>query len=452
VSRKAPASPESRAVRAWCLYDWANSAFATTVVAAVLPPYYFSLASRDLPGHLATATYGYASAVAMLSSGVVGVALGALSDRLPRRKPMLLALVAIGSLATLLMAIVPPSAWWMLLVLLVVATIPFAAGNVIYDSLLPTVARPDQLHRVSARGFAYGYIGGGVLLAINAAWISAPGAFGLPGIEAATRLSLASVAVWWLGFSLPLFRHVPEPAEADRLREAPTSSTMATLLPGSESERRQRGSRLAGAFRDLARTLAEARRHPDRFRFLLAFWLYSDGIGTIVRMAGIYGSELGLSRAHLVGALLMVQILAAPMSLLFGRLAHVIGARRAVILGLVGYAAIPVFAYFISRPRDFWILAAMVAMVQGGTQALSRSLFAPLVPRRQLGQMFGFYSVSEKLAGIVGPLLFGMAAQVAGSSRIAVLTLIPLFLGGAWLLSTVDFTRGAARAREEERP
>jgi UMF1 family MFS transporter len=313
---------------------------------------------------------------------------------------------------------------------------------------------------VSARGFAYGYIGGGVLLAINLAWIAMPGRFGLAGVEAATRLSFASVGVWWLAFSIPLFRHVPERPGAGagardggpRVAVASGPGAPAAAATGAPPAARAAepalppGTLIARSFRDLAHTLATARHHPDLFRFLLAYWLYSDGIGTIVRMSSIYGSELGIGRAHLVGALLMVQIVAAPASIGFGRLARRIGARRAIILGLLGYAAIPVYAFFISRPRDFWILAGMVAVVQGGTQALSRSLFAALAPRDRLGQMFGFYSVSEKLAGIVGPLVFGLVAQGMGSGRFAVFTLVPFFLGGAWLLATVNVPRGERAA------
>jgi UMF1 family MFS transporter len=236
------------------------------------------------------------------------------------------------------------------------------------------------------------------------------------------------VAVWWVTFTIPLLRAVPEPK------------------PGGD---RVPAGALAGAVaRQIVTTLASARRRPDLFRFLIAFWLYSDGIGTIVKMATIYGSEIGIGRNDLIGTLLMVQILAAPASLAFGRVATRIGARNAVLIGLGGYVAIAVFGFFVTRPFHFWILGAMVALFQGGTQSLSRSLFVSLVPERQLGEMFGFYSLSEKLAGIVGPILFGLAAQLAGTSRVAIFTLLPLFLGGAWLLASVNFERGAARARE----
>jgi len=427
VPRPEPGTAAS-AVRAWCLYDWANSAFATTITAAVLPPFFAAAAARSMPAHLATAWWGYASAIAMLAAALLGPVLGSAADRLGRRKLLLFACVLTGSLATFGMALVPGHEWRGLLATFGVAFIAFATGNVLYDSLLPAVAAPGELHRVSARGFAYGYFGGGLLLAINLAWILFPRRFGLADVEAATRLSFASVAAWWLAFSLPLFRRVPEP------RPAPGAS---------------RGRATAGAvLRGVVETARSLPRSPERFRFLVAFWLYSDGIGTVIKMATVYGSEAGIGRADLIGALLMVQILAAPASLAFGRLARPLGPQRAVALGLAGYVAVTVLGFFLSRPIHFWVLAALVAMVQGGTQALSRSMFASLVPNRQVSELFGFYSVSEKLAGVAGPLLFGLVAQWSGAGRFAVLTLLPFFLGGAWLLLTVDLERGARRAME----
>jgi UMF1 family MFS transporter len=283
------------------------------------------------------------------------------------------------------------------------------------------------MHRVSARGFAWGYWGGGVLLAVNMAWLLFPKRFGLANVDAATRLSFASVAVWWLGFSIPLFRRVREPADetASEDRSAnPIAEVWATL--------RSLGSR------------------PELLRFLIAFWLYSDGIGTIVKMATVYGSEVGIGRNDLIGSLLMVQFVAAPASLLFGRFARTLGAQRAVAIGLAGYVAITVLGFFMTRPIHFWMLAVLVALFQGGTQALSRSMFASLVPRRRMSELFGFYSVSEKLSGVIGPLLFGVVAQVSGKGRFAVLTLFPFFVIGAWLLLTVNLDAGRRRAEAED--
>jgi UMF1 family MFS transporter len=409
------------AQRAWCLYDWANSAFATSVVAAILPVYFATVASRTMAPNVATARWGFASAAAMLASGVLGPVVGAWADRSGRRKPLLFALVLIGCLSTAALAAVHDASWLVLLVGFGLAFLAFAVGNALYDSLLPAIAAPADMHRVSARGFAWGYIGGGVLLAINLAWILMPRRFGLADAAAATRLSFASVAVWWFVFSLPLFRRVPEPP-GERGGPHPVIQTWTTL-----------------------RSL---RRRPELLSFLIAFWLYSDGIGTIIKMATVYGSEIGIGRNHLIGALLMVQIVAAPATLLFGRIARRLGPQRAVAIGLIGYIGITALGFFMSKPIHFWLIALLVALFQGGTQALSRSMFASLVPPRQMAELFGFYSISEKLAGVVGPLLFGVVAEWAGTGRWAVLTLVPFFAIGALMLMRVDLAAGARRAAE----
>lgn len=413
------------AARAWCLYDWANSGFSTSVVASILPIYFATVASRTMPANQATALWGFASAAAMLVSGMVGPLVGAYADRTGRRKPLLLGLVLIGSISTAALAFVAPGDWRTLLIGFALGFLAFAVGNALYDALLPAVAEPDEMHRVSARGYAYGYLGGGLLLALNLAWILFPQRFGLRDAESGTRIALASVAVWWFGFSIPLFRQVPEPPAHPEAADNPVVQTWTTL-----------------------RSLA---RRPELRNFLIAFWLYSDGIGTVVKMATVYGAEVGIGRNHLIGALLMVQILATPATLLFGRIVKPIGPQRAIALGLLGYVGVTLLGFFMSKPIHFWMIAALVALFQGGTQSLSRSLFVSLVPKRQMAEMFGFYSVSEKLAGVAGPLAFGVVAQGSGGGRYAVLTLLPSFILGMWLLMRVDLKAGAERARMEER-
>jgi UMF1 family MFS transporter len=417
----------ARAIDAWCLYDVANSAFATSVVAAILPVYFAAVAAHTMAPNLATARWGYASALAMLGSGIAGPLLGAWADRHGMRKRLLGFCVGIGTAGTAGLALVPTGHWFPLLALFAVAFLAFAVGNALYDSLLPAVAEPEDMHRVSARGFAWGYWGGGVLLAVNLAWLLFPKRFGLANADAATRLSFASVAVWWLGFSIPLFRRVHEPVDESG-----------------------RDDRAANPLADVWVTLRSLGSRPELLRFLIAFWLYSDGIGTIVKMATVYGSEVGIGRNDLIGSLLMVQFVAAPASLMFGRFARTLGAQRTVAVGIAGYVAITVLGFYMTRPIHFWMLAVLVALFQGGTQALSRSMFASLVPRRRMSELFGFYSVSEKLSGVIGPLLFGIVAQVSGKGRFAVLTLLPFFVVGAWLLLTVNLDAGRRRAEAED--
>jgi UMF1 family MFS transporter len=368
------------------MYDWANSAFATTVVAAVLPPFFAALAKAHMPANVATAAWGYASSAAMVVSAVSGIALGAVSDRIGRRKPLIAGLVVLGAASTMAMAAVPSQAWGLLRALFALAFIPFASANVLYDSLLSVVAEPLKMNRISARGFAYGYIGGGVLLAINLVWIAMPQRFGFSGIEQATRVSIASVGVWWLGFTIPLLRNVPEPV-TERPREAV-------------------GAAISSAFRSIGGTLVSLRRRPDLLRFLIAYWLYSDGIGTVVRMSTIYGSELGIGRPHLLGALLLVQIVAAPASIAFAALARRTTPRLAVILGLIGIALLG----FSCHAHSLLMLAALVAMFQGKRRRLALDVRS-LRPKQTSGYRL---PVSEKLAGVIGPILLGVA-QISGA-------------------------------------
>jgi UMF1 family MFS transporter len=299
---------------------------------------------------------------------------------------------------------------------------------VFYESLLPSVAHTGELDRVSARGYALGYLGGGLLLVVNAAWVMLPGRFGLPSTTFAIKLSFFSVALWWAVFSWPLFRRVPEP---------PAGGV--------------RGARavLAGLAR-LRSTFLEIRRFRHLALFLLAFWIYNDGISTIIKMATAYGDEIGIGLSHMVGALVLTQFIGFPCSLLFGSLAQRIGAKTAVVLSLAVYTLICVGGFCMTTPLHFYILAALVGTVQGGSQALSRSLYALMVPRHKAAEFFGFFSASGKMAGIAGPLVFAVVTQAAGEGRMGIFSLIAFFLLGGSLLLCVNVDEGAQQARLAE--
>jgi MFS transporter, UMF1 family len=325
--------------------------------------------------------------------------------------------------------------------LFVIALVGATASFVFYESILPHIAKPSEIDRVSSAGYAVGYIGGGVLLAANFAWIARPDLFGLPSGEglsdqAATlpvRLAFLSVAVWWIVFSIPLFRHVPEPPR--------------TL----EHDETRTGSVLLTSFTRLGETLRQLMRFRQAFLMLLAFLVYNDGIGTIIKMATIYGSELGIGQSSMILAILIVQFVGIPFTFLFGSLAGVVGAKRSIFVGLLVYAGISVLGYYMTTATHFMILAGLVGMVQGGTQALSRSLFSSMVPPHKSGEFFGFFAVFEKFAGILGPLIFSMTIALTGSSRNAILSVIGFFVVGAILLAMVDVEEGrrAVRAAEE---
>ncbi len=281
--------------------------------------------------------------------------------------------------------------------------------------------------------------------------VTYPAFFGLPGKAVAVRLSFLTVALWWGLFSVPLFRHVPEPLMPEPLMpESPTPESP-TPVPWAAPRARQRRRGLRGAFAELGATFRDIRRYRQLTLFLAAYWIYNDGIGTIVKMATVYGAEIGIGLPQLMGALVLTQLVGVPCSWLFGRLAGRLGTRGAILLALGVYGLISVGGFFLANATHFVILAALVGLVQGGAQALSRSLFAGLVPRHRTAEFFGFYSTSGKLAGVFGPLIFGAVGQLTGTSRLGISSLVFFFGAGAWLLSRVDVQQGRRAARQAER-
>ena len=414
------------------MYDWANSAFQTTIIAAVFPIYFHSVAAAGLAPADATSKFAWATTIAILIVAIVAPLLGAVADYAALKKPLLAIFMAIGVVATAAMYWIQEGDWRFALVLFVIGNVGVAGSIVFYESLLPHLVGESELDRVSSAGYALGYLGGGVLLAINVLMIQKPALFGIPDVATATRLSLASVAVWWLVFSIPLFRRVPEPAR--------------------RVEAGEQGNALVIGARRLVDTFVELRRYKQAFLLLTAFLIYNDGIQTIIRMATTYGSEIGIDQNAMIVALLITQFIGVPFAFLFGHLADRIGAKVAVIIGLVVYAGITLLGFFMSSAAEFMALAVLVGMVQGGTQALSRSMFASMIPRYKSSEFFAFFGVFERYAGILGPALFAWVVQRSGTSRYAILSVLAFFIiGGAILLFVdVDAGRRAARAAEAD--
>ena len=420
-------------LRAWAMYDWANSAFMTTIIAAVFPVYFSQVAAAGLEANDATLRFSVATTIALTIVAVIAPVLGALADHAAIKKRLLFAFQSIGVLAAASMFLIQRGDWLLALVLFVLGNIGVSGAFTFYDSLLPHVARPDELDRVSTAGYALGYLGGGLLLALNLAWITKPAWFGLPDAGVATRLSFVSVAVWWTVFSIPLFRRVPEPT--------------ALLRPDAA-----RGLALVRvAFTQLAETLRQLKRFKQAMLLLIAFLIYNDGIATIIRMASIYGTQVGIASHHLILALLLVQIVGIPFAFLFGRIASWIGAKRAVFLSLAVYTAISILGYYLQTAWQFYLLAFLVGTVQGGSQALSRSLFASMIPRQRSSEFFAFFAVFEKFAGVIGPAIFAYTIGQTGSSRAAILSIIGFFAVGAVVLTFVDVPEGQRVARAAER-
>ena len=419
-------------LRAWAMYDWANSAFMVTIVTAVFPIYFSSVAAADLEPATASFRFAVTTTVALTFVAVLAPVLGALADFAGIKKKMLGACVGLGVVATACMYFIQQGDWVLAALLFAFANIGVTSSLVFADSLLPHIASPRELDRVSTAGYALGYLGGGLLLVVNLAWIQQPEAFGLSGAALASRLSFVSVAIWWLGFSIPLFRKVPEPVR--------------TL----EADERAGENAIRASFVRLGETLRELRGYRQAFVMLLAFLVYNDGIGTIIRMATTFGTEIGLEQGDLITAVVLVQFVGVPFAFVFGQLAARIGAKHAIFLSLVVYTVISVLAYGMTTATEFYALALLVGMVQGGSQALSRSLFASMVPRHKSAEFFGFFGVFEKFAGIVGPGVFALMIALTGSSRGAILSLITFFVVGGLLLSRVDVDEGQAAARRAE--
>ena len=411
------------------MYDWANSAFQSTVITAVFPPFFSSFAAAGLPPAIATARFAWATTIAVAISAILGPILGATADYRAIKKRMLAVFIGIGVVTTILMGTIGRGEWMYAALLFMISNIAIASSFVFYDSLLPHIAAPHEMDRVSTAGYAIGYFGGGILLVINLLWILTPTTFGIPDPITGIKLSFISVGVWWLVFSLPLFRRVPEPPRVLEADEAANENP------------------IRAAFVRVWETFHELRGYRQAFLMLVAFLLYNDGIQTIIRMAAIYGAEIGIDQNAQIGAFVVVQFVGIPFSFLFGALASRIGAKTAIFLALGVYIAISVLGYFMTTASQFFALAFLVGTVQGGSQALSRSLFARMIPKHKSSEYFGFFSVFEKFAGIAGPALFAASVGIFGSSRAAVLSVIFFFVCGALVLTQVNVAKGEAHAR-----
>jgi UMF1 family MFS transporter len=429
LARIGLARPE---LRAWAMYDWANSAFQSTVITAIFPQFFATYAGAGLGPGEATARFAWSTTIAVTVTAVLAPVLGAIADYRAIKKRLLAVFMLIGVAATLLMAGISEGGWVYAAALFVVANIAIASSYVFYDSLLPHIARADEIDRVSTAAYAVGFLGGGIVLALNLGFILAPGMFGLSNALQGIRASFLSVGVWWLVFSLPLLRGVPEPP---------------AVLEADETGRE---AAVTVAFRRLRETFFELRGYRQAFLMLVAFLLYNDGIQTIIRMASVYGAEIGIDRDAQIAAFVMVQFVGVPCSFMFGALADRIGPKPAIFLALVVYAGISTLGYFMTTAWHFFALAFLVGTVQGGSQALSRSMFARMIPKHKSSEFFGFFSVFEKFAGIAGPAIFGLSVTLLGSSRVAVLSVILFFVLGALVLTRVDLAAGEAEARRAD--
>jgi UMF1 family MFS transporter len=416
-----------RKILAWIFYDWANSAFALTVMAGFFPLFFKQYWSAEVVATESTFRLGLANSLASILVVCLAPLLGALADQGGARKRFLLYFAVIGIVMTGALPLVAQGQWVLALILYGLSVLGFSGGNIFYDSLLVSVARERHYDRVSAYGFAFGYLGSGLLFTLNVLMILKPTMFGLSDAAEAVKLAFFCVSLWWALFSVPLFIWVKEP-------------------PGASS----RPDWVSAGFRQLIATLSKMRQLRMTFLFLLAYWCYIDGVDTIVRMAVDYGLSIGFDANNLMLALLITQFVGFPAALVFGAIGDRWGPKRGIMIAIFVYLVILLWAYRMQAAWEFYVLAVAIGLVQGGIQALSRALYARLIPRDQSAEFFGFYNMLGKFAVVIGPLLMGWVGVLTRDSRLSILAISVLFILGALILSKVDINTGQAAARQLE--
>lgn len=496
-----------RKVRAWALYDWGNHAYITTTSSTFFPPFFIAIAApafvaagvadaatKAAARDHASNIFAFTVSIALLVSALLAPIIGTFADITGSRKRILIGLTAIGCFFASSMFGLESGMWLLALLLYGITQFAMNISLGLASSLLQHIAPPEDMNRVSSLGYAYGYVGGGVLLLLNTILYLFAKQIGISGTTA-VHIAFLTVGIWWLLFSIPLITSVPEPP--------PT--------PVAKS----RGS-LADTFARIGHTIRDIRRYRELFKMLIAFWFYMEGIGAIILLATAFGAALGLNTATLIGTLLMTQFVAFPYALIFGRipnrthahravfvalllwtavtlpaiglyanlsgkltlpltfiaiavsqavgalfavtlgrrifarLADALTTKRAIILGLIIYILVPIWGFFMKSQAEFFLIGWLVGTVQGGTQALSRTIYTQLSPKAKSGEFFGLYGLSEKFAGILGPLLYAVVGEITGSPRASVLSIALFFVIGIVLLSRVRVEEGAKVAAAEE--
>ncbi len=418
---------QKRSIWSWALYDWANSAFATTVMAGFFPLFFKAYwANPDNPTE-STFYLGLANSTAAIIVAALAPFLGAVADKGSAKKRFLFLFACLGVLTTGALWMVAQGNWILAIVFYVCGTLGFSGGNIFYDSLLPGVASKQKVDFTSSLGFSLGYIGGGLLFLVNVLMYLKPALFGIPDGATAIRISFLTVAVWWAGFAIPIFLFVKEPFQEEAV---------------------SMGAAFKLGWKQLVNTLSEIRHLKIVGIFLLAYWFYIDGVDTIIRMAVDFGMSLGFPSSALITALLMVQFIAFPATMAYNWFASKIGVKKAVMIAITGYGLITLLAYFMSNEMHFYALAAAVGLFQGGIQALSRSLYSRLIPAKKSAEFYGFYNMLGKFAAVIGPVMMGSVTILTGNVRYGIVSILILFLIGGYLLKKVDIAEGERIAQE----
>lgn len=414
----------SKQIISWALYDWANSAFATTVMAGLFPLFYKEYWHSGVSNVDVSFRLGLINSIASLFVALMAPVLGAIADQGSSKKKFLMFFAMMGILMTSLFFLVAKGGWLVASLVYIFALIGFSGGNIFYDALLVNVAKGRRVDIISGLGYALGYLGGGILFAINIWMISSPDFFGLRDASHAVRWSFLAVAVWWALFSIPVFIFVKEPT----LQQRPRQWTI-----------------IRAGLQQLLSTLKSIASYKTVVLFLLAYWFYIDGVDTVVRMAVDYGLSLGLDSKKLLLALLLAQLVGFPSALAFGYLGQWIGPKKGIYIALVFYIVVLAWATGISSNQEFYMLAIAIGLVQGGIQALSRSLYVRIIPQDKAGEFFGFYNIFGKFAAVLGPVLMGTVAMLSGDPRKGLLAIIVLFIIGGVFLYFVRYENSDSR-------
>ena len=414
-------------VWSWAFYDWANSTFYTTVVAGFFPIFFEKYWSN--PSDVVQSTYqlGMANSLASIIVAFLSPFLGAIADRGSAKKKFLIIFAFFGALMTSGLFIVKQGEWELAVIIYVLATIGFMSGNIFYDSLLTDVAEKKDWNYVSSLGYALGYLGGGILFAINVGMYLNPQIFGISDSATAIKISFITVSVWVIVFTIPIILFVPEPD---------VSNSVPLRIAFFEG------------YKELKITFTKIRNMKVLGTFLFSYWLYIDGVDTIIKMTVKMASSLGFETSDLIIALLMVQFIAFPAAILYNIFSEKIGAKNAIFVAIGGYTIVTFLAYFMVSKTHLYILAAMIGLFQGGIQALSRSLYAKLIPKNKETEFFGFFNMLGKFAAILGPFLMGWVTLQTGNVRIGILSILILFVSGAFFLYKVDFEQGEMDANK----
>ncbi|MEQ2525475.1 MFS transporter [Bacillaceae bacterium CLA-AA-H227] len=405
--------------RSWALYDWANSAYTIVIVTAILPLYFKSAATEaGIAASTSTAYWGYANSFSTLIVALLAPILGTIADFKGFKKRFFTFFSVLGIVFTLLLAVVPADQWMILLIVFVLTSIGFAGSNVFYDAFLVDVTTEERMNRISASGFAYGYIGSTIPFVISIAIIVLAQTGTIPlSVTVASQIAFVITALWWGIFTIPMLKNVEQKYYVERVPNPVQAS-----------------------FKKLFVTFKNIKVYRPLFLFLLAYFFYIDGVNTIIKMSTAYGSDLGIDSTTLLIVLFVTQVVAAPFTVLFGKLGTKYGDKQLIMVGICIYIFICCYAFFLDSALDFWILAMFVGMAQGGIQSLSRSYFGKLVPKESSNEFFGFFNVFGKFAAVAGPLLLGVTTQITGKTNYGVFTLVILFIVGAIILLRVPNT------------